>query len=319
MPLTNRTLIVLKYLWENTDEDRTAPLSDIAVHLAERGITADPRTLRKDIDQLIELGVDIVKDRRIQNHYHVASRHFDAPEVKLLIDAVQSARFITGDKSRKLIDKLSTFAAPSQHDILHRELYVDHRAKAVNEAIYRTVDSIQTAIALGRKLRFQYFDYAPDKTLVLRHGGSPYSVSPFALLWNNDAYYMVGYHDRKDLTAKFRVDRITSLVLTDEKAMPRPENLDLSAFFSQEFSMLGGSPCTVELLCENALMGSIVDRFGASAKTEIVDDGHFKVWAEVELSGTFYGWVLSSMGCMRLLSPPEAVREFYAVLDKYRK
>ena len=201
--LTNRTLIIFKYLWETTDDAHPASLADISAFLKQHEITADPRTLRKDIEQLTEFGVDIVKERRVQNLYHVATRHFEAPEVKLLIDAVQSARFITSKKSKKLIKRLTTFIAPGDAVLLERHLYIDSRVKAVNESVYISVDRIQTAIAERRKIAFRYFDYSPSKERGHRNGGKVYSVSPYALLRNNDSYYLVGIHDRRQQIAKF--------------------------------------------------------------------------------------------------------------------
>lgn len=178
MPLTNRTLILFKYFWETTDEVHPVSIADISAHLKEHGITADPRTLRNDIEQLVEFGVDIVKERRVQNLYHVATRHFEAPEVKLLIDAVQSARFITPGKSKELVKRLTTFVAPGDAALLERHLYIDSRVKAVNESVYISVDRIQTAIAERRKIAFRYFDYSPAKERVHRHYGRIYFVSP---------------------------------------------------------------------------------------------------------------------------------------------
>lgn len=208
--LTNRTLIIFKYLWETTDESHLVSLADISAFLKQHEITADPRTLRKDIEQLTEFGVDIVKDRRVQNLYHVATRHFEAPEVKLLIDAVQSARFITPRRSKALVKRLSSFVAPGDTALLKRHLYIDSRSKATNESIYLNVDRIQTAITERKKISFCYFDYAPTKERDLRRGGQVYSVSPFAMFWNNDTYYLVGFHDHNNksqssvLTASFR-------------------------------------------------------------------------------------------------------------------
>ena len=178
MALTNRTLILFKYFWEATDEAHPVSLADISAQLKEHGITADPRTLRNDIEQLVEFGVDIVKDRGAQNLYrgaqnlyHVATRHFEAPEVRLLIDAVQSARFITLGKSKELVKRLTTFIAPGDAALPERHLYIDSRAKAVNESIYVSVDRIQTVIAERRKIAFRYFDYSPSKERVQRNGG----------------------------------------------------------------------------------------------------------------------------------------------------
>lgn len=314
----NRTLLVLKYLWETTDEEHTASLADITAYLQGCGVPKpDARTLRKDIDQLIEFGIDIVHHRGVQNRYHVATRHFEAPELKLLIDAVQSSRFVTPKKSKLLIGKLSAFAGPGQSEQLNRELYVDSRYKSGNENIYLAVDSIQTAIEQKKKISFQYFDYAPDKTKLVRHDGRRYSVSPYALIWNNDAYYLIGYHDMRGIVTRFRADRITSLEVMDEPAVDRLADFDVAVFFTREFSMLGGKDCEVELLCQNELMGNIIDRFGEQVPTEIVDENHFKVTVTVALSNNFYGWVFASAGKIQILSPPEAIAEFRQLLSHY--
>jgi len=317
--LHNRTLLVFKYLWEATDEKHTASLADISAYLQGCGIPKpDARTLRRDIDHLIELGIDIVHHRGVQNRYYVATRHFEAPEIKLLIDAVQSSRFITPKKSKALIGKLAAFAGPHHAELLNRELYVDSRAKSGNENIYLAVDSIQTAIEQKKKISFQYFDYAPDKTKLLRHDGCRYSVSPYALIWNNDAYYLIGYHETRGIVTRFRADRITALEVMDEAAVDRLADLDMSAFFTREFSMLGGSDCEVELLCGNDLMGNIIDRFGEDVHSEIVDEDHFKVRVTVALSNNFYGWVFASAGNIQILSPLEAIAEFRQLLSHYQ-
>lgn len=317
MALTNRTLIIFKYLWETTDESHPVSLADISAFLKQHEITADPRTLRKDIEQLSEFGVDIVKDRRVQNLYHVASRHFEAPEVKLLIDAVQSARFITPRKSKALVKRLSSFVAPGDTALLNRHLYIDSRSKATNESIYLNVDRIQTAITERKKISFCYFDYSPSKERVLRRGGQVYSVSPFAMLWNNDTYYLVGFHDHRQQISKFRVDRIVQMEITDEIAVKKPKTFDVSEFFTQEFSMLNGKTCCITLLCENTLMNSIIDRFGEDVPVQTVDADHFCAQVTVDLSSNFYGWVFASAGKMRITAPQEAVEGFHRMLESF--
>lgn len=315
--LTNRTLIIFKYLWEITDESHPVSLADISAFLKQHKITADPRTLRSDIEQLVEFGVDIVKERRVQNLYHVATRHFEAPEVKLFIDAVQSARFITPGKSKELVKRLTTFVAPGDAALLKRYLYIDSRVKAVNESVFISVDRIQTAIAERRKIAFRYFDYSPAKERVHRHDGRIYFVSPYALLWNNDTYYLVGFHDYRQQVAKFRVDRIVQMEVTDETAVKKPKGFDVSEFFTQEFSMLNGKTCRITLLCENALMNSIIDRFGEDVPTQIVDENHFGVETTVNLSSNFYGWVFASGGKMKITAPQKALDGFQRMLESF--
>lgn len=267
-----------------TDEYHLTTIYEIKDYLQSQHIAIkDPRTIRNDITNLSNFGIDIVEQRKQQYQYFVGTRHFEAPEVKLLVDAVQSSRFITARKSKALIEKLSAFVGPSQADVLNRQLYVEQRAKADNESIYITVDRIQTAIAHKQKIEFQYYEYLPSKKKQLKHGGLAYELSPYAMLWNNNSYYVAGYSARHGKIVKYRVDRIERLEILDEPQIPPADDFDVSGFFSQEFSMLDGTPCEVTLLCENALMNSIIDRFGEGVETRIADSSHFEVKATENL------------------------------------
>ncbi len=317
--MNSKILLILKYLWKNTDEENTVSIVDIIRHLSEHGFSSDRKTVAKYIDTLTDFGIDIVKIRKTQNRYFIGTRHFEAPEVKLLIDAVQSSRFITKQKSKELIKKLSAFVAPNQASVLKRHLYFDSRVKTNNEAIYITSDSIQTAIAEKKKISFQYFDYSIDGKQKLRHHGEKYLVSPFDLIWSNDTYYLVGFHDKKEIVAKFRVDRIKNLIVTGIKTVPKPKDYSVAEFFLQEFSMLHGDKCIVTLLCQNDLINSIIDRFGVDIKTTVVDDDHFTVTVPVNLSNIFYGWVFSSAGKMKILFPQKVIDEFDVIMEQYLK
>ena len=315
--MNSRTLLILKYLWEKTDERYTASIADLSKYLSENGVSADRKTVAKNIDMLISFGIDIVKIRKTQNRYFIGARHFEAPEVKMLIDAVQSAKFITSKKSKELIEKLSAFVAPDQTSVLKRHLYVDSRNKAQNETIYIVADSVQTAITENKKISFQYFDYNVNGEQIPRHDGEYYIVSPYDLIWSNDIYYLAGLHEKKGIVAKFRVDRIKNLEVSSETSIEKPSNYSVAEFFSHEFSMFNGEDCKVTLLCENALMNSIVDRFGTEITPEIVDEEHFKITVDVDLSSLFYGWVFASEGRMKIISPPKAVEGFNSVIQKF--
>lgn len=314
--MENRLLLVLRYLWENTDDSNPASIADIIEYLSDYGITVNRKPVANDIDALIDFGFDIIKVRKTQNQYFFATRHFEAPEVKMLIDAVQSSRFITPRKSKALIKKLASFVAPNQTAVLKRHLYVDSRNKSINENIYIITDSIQTAITTKKKIRFQYFDYDTSVKQVLRHDGEYYLVTPYDLIWSNDTYYLACFHETKEIVAKFRVDRIKNLEIVDLPSRPKPSGYNVAEFFTHEFSMFDGEDCEVTLLCENALMNSIVDRFGNKVKTVTVDDTHFKVTVTVDLSSIFYGWVFASEGRMKILSPQKAVDGFQQILEK---
>ncbi len=308
--MNNKLLLILKYLWDNTDENNTVSLAELLQYLSEGGVPSDRKTISKYIDTLTDFGFDIIKIRKTQNQYFIGTHHFEAPEVKLLIDAVQSSRFITKRKSTDLINKLATFVAPSEVSVLKRHLYVDSRNKANNEAIYVISDSIQTAIVDKKKICFQYFDYGIDAKQVLRNHGEKYVVSPYDLIWSNDTYYLTGLHEKKGIVAKFRVDRIKNLEVITDRAIPKPRDYSVAEFFAHEFLMFDGEDCDVTLLCENALMNSIIDRFGKDVRATIVDDNHFKVTVSVDLSNHFYSWVFASAGRMKIIAPEKAIDGF---------
>ena len=314
----NRTLWVLKYLWEQTDDEHPATIADITAYLESQGQTVkDYRVIQADIAELASMGIDIVEDRSRHYEYSIGTRHFEVPEVKLLVDAVQSSRFISQKKSKALIKKLSAFVGPQDANIIKRQLYVDQRFKATNEGIMRIVDSVQDAIAAKTKVTFQYYDYSPQKKKVARHDGAFYVVSPYSLIWNGDNYYMVGHSEDKDQVQKFRMDRIDHLSMVDEPCVKPPKDYSVGDFFSQEFSMMSGKETDVELLVENDLMNNIIDHFGERVRTEVVDEGHFKAHVTVGLSPTFYGWLFASKGKIKILNPKEAKDEFYYIIDSY--
>lgn len=313
----SRVLLVLKYLWDNTDIEHPATIKDISDYLSENGFNATRKTITNDINDLKAFGVDIDCQRSTQNRYFLDVRVFELAEVKLLVDAVQSARFITTKKSKQLIEKLSTFVGPHQSEIMHRQLYVDTRVKANNEGIYYLVDNIHTAIRERKKVSFQYQEYAQNKEKILKHDGYTYYFSPYALIWNDDCYYAIGFSEKHDKIAKFRVDRMVGLAITEQAAVRKPADFDVSDYFSQVFSMYEGQDQDVVLKCENDLMKHIIDRFGENVYTAPTDDKHFCAKVTVSLSQTFYVWVFSFGGKMKITAPKEAVDGFNAILEEF--
>ncbi|MGI6744055.1 MAG: helix-turn-helix transcriptional regulator [Eubacteriales bacterium] len=312
-----RILLVLRYLWENSDENHQVTIKDIESYLNENGCSGNRGTITADIEKLIAFGHDIVCFRSTQNRYFLADRGFETPEIKLLIDAVQSARFLTKKKSRELIEKLSGYLGPEHSSILNRQLYVNERIKALNESIYYSVDQIHTAIQNKKTVTFKYYSYLPNKEKEYKHNGQIYELSPYALIWNDDCYYAIGYSVHHNGIAKFRVDRMNCMNITENTAVPIPDNFDVADYFTEVFSMFDGDECRVELLCENQLMDSIIDRFGEEVETNIVDKEHFSVKTTVSLSGTFFGWVVSFGGKMKLTAPDYAVERFRALLKRF--
>lgn len=302
---------------EQTDENHFATIAQINDYLQQYELDANRETISDCIKELQEVGYDIFCIRSTQNQYYMRERSFSFAEIKLLVDAVQSSRFIPKEQSRELVSKLAYLVGSHKSEILKRHLYIESRAKTDNTDIMEYVDRIHRAIIEQRKVKFKYYEYNPNKEKVLRHGGQIYTVAPYVFVWNNDMYYVVGFYEEKDRVSKFRIDRMCELALTEEQCEDTQNDLNMSDFFEKEFSMMNGKLCEVELLCENKLMSSIIDKFGQGVHTEIVDEGHFKVIVEINLSGNFYGWVFASEGSMRITSPARVRDEFYGIVTTY--
>lgn len=319
MTKQNRTLLVLQYIWEHSDEDHQVTAKDIIAFLEENGISATSRTVKADVDQLIAFGVDIEINHSTQNRFYMYERNFELAEIKLLIDAVQSARFITDNKSKRLIKKLSSFASEHQQNELKRQLYVDKRIKTENDSGYYSVDSLHTAIQSKKKVTFKYVEFAPDKTKKEKHDGQVYVFSPYAMVWNDDCYYAIGYSEapNHNKVVKFRVDRMKTLTILDKVAVRKPKDFDVEDYFSQIFSMYDGPECDVDILCENDMMKHVIDQFGEKVKTNIVDKNHFLASVRVSLSPTFYAWVFSFAGKMIIKNPKEAIDGFKKMINQF--
>ena len=313
--LTDRVLLTLKYLWEESSEENYATGVDIMNYLEDHGIKAPSRnTIYRDIKQLQELGVQIVVYKGTQNHYWIDERVFSTAELQLLTDAVQAAQFISKKRSNEILDKLAVFAEPGNPELLNRRLLIETRPKSTNDNILFVVNELQHAIATKKKVNFQYVDYSPSKKKVFRHNGQVYSVSPYSMLWNGANYYMLGWSDSHGKVVCFRVNRIEKVQVTDVRIVPKPRGYREQDYYSEIFSMYDGPECEVELLCTNDMMNIIIDRFGTGVKTSVMDKDHFKVIAKVHISNVFYGWLCGLAGKVKLISPKSAVDELYELV-----
>ncbi len=307
-------------IWEllqETDAEHPISTAQIERALGERwGVEGYRITIRNDVESLLAAGYAIATIHSTQNKYYISERHFELPELKLLIDAVESSRFITARKSRKLTDKLSALASPYEAEALKRNISLSDRVKAGNEQIYYIMDALNEAINLRRKVRFYYFEYDESKRRQLKNDGEPYDFSPYSLTWNGDFYYVIGWSDKHGKIATFRVDRIFRVPeLLDERAAAKPKGFAVGDFAEKAFQLFDGERAEVELLCERGTMGTVIDHFGEKVKAVPEKDGRFRVKAEVSLSPPFYAWVFEFGGMIRIVSPQKAVDE-YAALAK---
>ena len=305
-----RILYLLKILLEHTDEEH--PLSTtqlIGILNEEYGISAHRTTITKDIAALVEYGLDIVTIHSTQSKYFVASRKFELPELKLLIDAVESSKFITKKKSETLIEKIHTMTSPGQVAKLKRNNYVVNRIKPDNEQIYYIIDAINDAINAGKQISFQYYDYTGLKKKVLKNKGEVYKLSPYKLLWCGDYYYVLGYSEKKSKVINFRVDRIASKPeILDKDIIPMPDDFDIENYTKEVFFMFSGEKVLVDLRCDNSLMKTMVDRFGEDVTTLAYDMTSFRVQTEVSASPTFFGWVFGFNGKVQCGNTTELCR-----------
>ena len=312
----SRILYIKRFLEEYADEEHPAAIADILAYLADVDIPASRKTVAQDIGQLIESGVDVICNRVRQNRYFIGDRLFELPEIKLLLDAVQASKFLTVKRSKSLTDKLLTFASTHQADAFNGGLYLENYAKPENGQAYITADLLHKAIHSKKRVSFMYYEYTPQKKKVYKHNRQVYEFSPWAFVWQNDSYYIIGYSEIHGKPTKFRVDRIAAPKLTDIGAVPAPEDFDLAAYVKAVFQMYDGDMLDVTLKCKNELMKSIIDRFGEDVDTKIADAGHFYVTVRVSVSKTFFGWVFASDGAVEITEPYEAVKAYGEMLER---
>ena len=306
--MKNESQYGLLLLQKHTDDQHPASVTDILAFWWEHGIQAGRKSVYSAIEVLQSNGMDIVCVKSTQNRYFVGERLFELPELKLLVDAVESSRFITAKKSERLIEKLGKLTSESHARQLDRHIYMEGTAKPENECIYYSVDEIHNAIQEKRQITFQYYEYTPQKEKILKHNGYRYQFSPYALIWSRDCYYAVGWSEKHGKLAQFRVDRMVAVESSDQAAVCMPD-FDPAEYVRKIFGMYPDDLCTVELLCENEVMRSVIDRFGEEVSTVTADDGHFKAIVEVAPSPPFFAWVFTFCGKIQILGPAEVLDE----------
>lgn len=307
-----KLLYIIKLLTENTDENHPASTTDIIAYLDANGIHSERKSIYDDIEKLCDFGYDIVQVRsRLGGGYYMASREFELAELKLLVDAVQSSRFITSRKSRSLIKKLELLAGKQDAGKLQRQVYVAGRIKTENESIYYNIDNIHRAIQENRQISFQYLDWNLKKELVPRVGGKR-KVSPWALIWREENYYLAAYDSVDGIMKHYRVDKMGHVdVLKDEReGLEQFEMVDPAVYTNLTFGMFSGDEETVTLQFPNRLIGVVLDRFGREADIRPMTDRVFRIRVRVAVSGQFFGW-LAGIGREAVIVSPAAVKEQY--------
>lgn len=305
-------------LIHRTDEFHPMNTQQLIEELSNYGIEAERKSIYNDIDELIMYGLDIINKKGKPSGYYVASREFELPELKLLVDAVQSSKFITKKKSEELIKKLEKLTNIYEANQLHRQVYVTNRIKTMNESIYYNVDSIHTAIHDNCKVSFQYFEWNTKKEMKLRKEGFNYEISPWALVWDDENYYMIGYDEASNLVKHYRVDKMLNIEVVGEMRLGRKyfEEFDSAIYTKKTFGMFQGKEKTITLRCNNRLVGVIIDRFGKDAVIREMSEEEFEVRVDVAISHQFFGW-LTGLGLdVRIIRPESVVGEYKSYIQE---
>ena len=311
---------------EETDDDHYITMPQIMSELGKYDITADRKSIYNDLRDLEVLGIE-VEGEPVGNryHYHVVDRPFELPELKLLVDAIQSSKFITERKSNALIKKLEKLVSRYEAVKLQRQVFVSGRIKTMNESIYYTVDAIHNAISENRKIRFQYYQWNVKKEMELRHDGAYYHISPWGLSWDDENYYLVGYDSEAAQIKHYRVDKMLHIQMSGEmrEGRERFKKLDMADYTRKSFGMFGGKEEKVKLLVDNRLSGVMIDRFGKDIILIPVDEEHFTVNVDVRVSSQFFGWIFSLGEGVKIISPDEVAeqmrRETERIARQYAK
>ena len=309
-----RKLLVLARLLERqTDEEHPVTVQDMINELARWDIAAERKSIYADMEELRQMGYDVQSRKGRGAGWFLGQRDFELAELKLLVDAVQSSRFLTARKSDSLIRKLEGLTSVHQARQLQRQVYVDRRIKTMNESIFYNVDKIHSAIAAGRVITFRYFEYDMEKKKVFRRDGKRYCVSPCGLMWDSENYYLAAWDDANQEVRHYRVDKMSDITVS---GAPRyvPEDFDPEGYARRHFGMFSGRQGQLRLRFRAGLAGVVLDRFGRDVMMAPDGDDHFTVTLDVVVSPPFWGWLFGLGTGVEVLSPDWAAEEFRARL-----
>ena len=304
-----------RIMLEKTDDDHMIDMSEIKTALEAYGVTADRKSLYDDLEALRVLGVDVIGEKVGRNYYyHVGGKQFEIAELKLLVDAIQSSKFITEKKSKELIKKLTDMASHYEATQLKRQVVVQGRVKTMNGSIYYFVDDVHRAIAENKKIRFEYMKWNEQKKMVRRKDGS-YIVSPWALTWDDENYYLIAFDEEAGCIRHFRVDKLKSIEVLDELREGKEEfkAFNLAKYAKMSFGMFGGKSTKVKIAFDNEMAGVFIDRFGRDISIYPADKkGWSEITVDVAMSDQFLGWIFALGPKVKILSPED-------VVDRYKK
>lgn len=321
-----KLLYIAKFLNEHSNEDHPVSTSDIIDYLADNGIEAERKTIYSDIETLVDFGLDIQKYHGKTHGYFIGSRDFELAELKVLADAVQASKFLTERKTSALTKKLETLTDKHSAKELRRQL-VSRRIKSINDSVYYNVDRIHSAINANKKIRFTYYEWtfsnSPRAEMKVRRGGDKYEISPYALVWDDENYYITAYYEKYDSISHFRVDRMDRIEILDEPRIGKDafNSYNIGESVDKVFGMFSGEETEVKLMFKksNQLLGVIVDRFGKNIYISQPDDEHFVVNIKVAESPVFWGWLFTFGDEVRILAPESMKKKYTDMLKRTLK
>lgn len=304
-----KTLMIYRLLEIYSDEEHPLTTSDIIALLDERGIKCERKSIYNDIAALKEVGCDIITLKGARRGFFMANRKFELPEVMLLIDAVTSAGFITPKKTKSLVEKLRSLVSDNQAKSMTSQVYVGSENKCTNEEIYIIIDSLHGAIMQKRKVKFSYRRRNIDVENKKKYTEKIFVVSPYALIWKNDHYYLVCNNEKYNNLMNLRIDRMKKLQLLDAPARPVSEvsrykrKFDAQDYSSKMFNMFSGEECDLTLNCKLHLQEEMMDRFGASIPLTAVDSSHFQTTVKAALSDGLVSWIMQYGADIKVVEP----------------
>lgn len=303
---------LLQILQEKTDDEHAVTMPEIIEELKKHDISAERKSIYADLHDLEQLGFDILGEKAGSSYrYRLGSRQFELAELKLLVDLIQSSKFLTVKKSNEMIRKLEKLCSQYDAKKLQRQVFVQDRIKTMNESIYYTVDAIQSAMTENRKIRFQYFQWNIKKETELKRQGAYYEASPWVLAFNDENYYLVAFDSASQEIRHFRVDKMLHIEMTDEKRDGKElfQKQNAATYSNKSFGMFGGKEEMVRISFPNELVGVFIDRFGKDIMIVPKEYGRSTVTVSVAVSRQFFGWIFGLGKDVRIISPKHVAEQ----------
>lgn len=304
---------------EKTDDTHFITMPEIMSELEKYEVTAERKSIYSDLKELENMGIEVEGEQRGKlYYYHVVGRQFELPELKLLVDSIQASKFVTAKKTNELIKKLETLCSEHEAKQLQRQIFVDDRVKARNESIYYSVDAIHNAIASNKKITFQYFNWNIRKEMELRHNGEFYIISPWALSYDDENYYLVGYDSKSEKIKHYRVDKMLKIDTCDEAREGKElfKSFNIAEYSKKNFAMFGGEEEGVTVKLSNDMCGVFIDRFGKDITFVPIDNNNCTVHLNVAMSSHFFGWIFALGDKVSIVGPPSVVKSVKKEIER---